>query len=84
MAVFASGKMNMLVVTSAVSRGLNITVPVNLIINYDLPRDVQDFYERVCKYPTLIYNITSLPYFGVKLRKKKPIVTLRLPIVTLR
>ena len=62
MAVFASGKMNMLVVTSAVSRGLNITVPVNLIINYDLPRDVQDFYERVRKYPTLIYKYNLYQY----------------------
>ena len=56
MAVFSSGRVSMLVVTSAVSRGLNITVPVNLIINYDMPRHVQEFYERVCKYPTLIYN----------------------------
>ena len=56
MAVFSSGRVSMLVVPSAVSRGLNITVPVNLVINYDLPRHVQDFYERVCKYPTLIYK----------------------------
>ena len=66
MAVFASGRMNMLVVTSAVSRGLNITVPVNLIIIYDLPRDVQDFYERVCKYPTLIYNTICISAVGGK------------------
>ena len=66
MAVFASGMMNILVVTSEVSRGLNITVPVNLIINYDLPLDVQDFYERVCKYPTLIYNIICISTVGGK------------------
>ena len=64
MAVFSSGRVSLMVVTSAVSRGLNITVPVNLIINYDMPRHVQDFYERVCKYPTLIYNPNSISAVG--------------------
>ncbi len=43
---FKAGQLNILVATNIVSRGIDI-VGIELIINYDVPRDAEDYVHRV-------------------------------------
>lgn len=43
---FKNGSLNVLVATNIVSRGIDI-VGVELVINYDVPRDAEDYVHRV-------------------------------------
>ena len=43
---FRSGRVNMLVATDIVSRGIDID-DISLIINYDVPHDVEDYVHRI-------------------------------------
>jgi len=43
---FKAGKLNILVATNIVARGIDI-VGVELVINYDVPRDAEDYVHRV-------------------------------------
>ena len=43
---FKNGNLNVLVATNIVSRGIDI-VGVELVINYDVPRDAEDYVHRV-------------------------------------
>ena len=43
---FKSGKANILVATDIVSRGIDID-DIEMVINYDVPRDVEDYIHRI-------------------------------------
>lgn len=43
---FSTGKCNILVATSVAARGLDIPL-INLVINYDLPRDIKEYIHRI-------------------------------------
>ena len=43
---FKNGKINVLVATNIVARGIDI-VGVELVINYDVPRDAEDYVHRI-------------------------------------
>ena len=43
---FASGKINIMVATDVISRGIDIKA-INLIINYDVPPNAEDYVHRV-------------------------------------
>ena len=43
---FKSGRINMLVATDIVSRGIDID-DIRLVINYDVPRDCEDYVHRI-------------------------------------
>jgi ATP-dependent RNA helicase RhlE len=43
---FKNGKLNVLVATNIVARGIDI-VGVELVINYDVPRDAEDYVHRI-------------------------------------
>ena len=46
MAAFRDGKVKVLITTNVIARGIDVP-GVNIVINYDLPQDAQDYVHRI-------------------------------------
>lgn len=81
---FKAGKYNVLVATDVLSRGIDIT-NLNLVVNYDIPRDAEDYIHRIGRTARADTDGVSITLISSKdARQIKAIETLLEKTVELR
>ena len=62
---FKSGRINILVATDIVSRGIDID-DIRLVINYDVPHDCEDYVDRIGRTARANHNVCAITFVSEK------------------
>lgn len=66
---FKSGRLNILVATDILSRGIDID-NIGLVINYDVPHDGEDYVHRIGRTARAAADGTAITFISVKEQRK--------------
>lgn len=83
---FKSGRISLLVATDVMSRGIDIK-EINMVINYDVPRDAEDYVHRVGRTARANTKGEAIslvnPKDMTKLAKIQKLIDLKIPVLPL-
>jgi ATP-dependent RNA helicase RhlE len=70
---FKSGRLQVLVATDILSRGIDID-NINLVLNYDVPHDGEDYVHRIGRTARAAAEGTAITFISVKEQRKFAVI----------